>query len=203
MRGVANPAYHAGLETRKAALEEEIRSRFPPDDRAAVENKPALQAYRAYYRRFKKTFHVQLQLESILRGKSIPKVAALVEAMFMAELDDLLLTAGHDLDRLDLPITLGVAEGNESYTLLRGQEQATKAGDMMMADRAGVVSCILYGPDRRTAINPDTRNAMFTTYAPAGISAPAVRDHMENIRRNVLIFAPDAQVEMLEVFGAA
>lgn len=202
MRGVINPAFHADLEKRKVALEGEIRSRFPSADRAAVENQPVLQAYRAYYHRFKKTYHVQLQLESILKGKSIPKVAALVEAMFMAELDDLLLTAGHDLDRLELPVTLDASRGDESYTLLRGQEQVLKAGDMMMADRAGVVSCILYGPDQRTAINPETRNAMFTTYAPAGIGAQAVKEHLENIQRNVLIFAPAAQVEMVEVFGA-
>ena len=58
-----------------------------------------IQAYAAYYERFNKTYHVQLQLESVaLKGKSIPRVSALVEAMFMAELENLLLTAGHDLD---------------------------------------------------------------------------------------------------------
>lgn len=201
MRGVSNPALHADLDARKAALEQEIRARYPAGDRAAVENAPVLQAYRAYYREFKKTYHVQLQLESILKGKSIPKVAALVEAMFMAELDDLLLTAGHDLDRLELPITLDVAQGTETYTLLRGQPQTAKAGDMFMADRAGVVSSILYGPDQRTAIGPGTRNAMFTTYAPAGIAPGLVKEHMENIRQNVRIFASDAQVQLLEVFG--
>jgi len=37
---------------------------------------PILKAYQEYYRRFKKTYHVQLQLESLLfKGKSIPSVA--------------------------------------------------------------------------------------------------------------------------------
>ena len=44
-------------------------------------------AYNACYKGFKKTYHVQLQLESVaLKGRSIPRVAALMEAMFMAEL---------------------------------------------------------------------------------------------------------------------
>jgi hypothetical protein len=34
-----------------------------------------------------------------LKGKAIPRQAALVEAMFMAELENLILTAGHDLVR--------------------------------------------------------------------------------------------------------
>ncbi|GAI35107.1 unnamed protein product, partial [marine sediment metagenome] len=60
--------------------------------------------------------HVLLQLESIVfKNKSIPKVASLVEAMFMAEIKNLLLTAGHDLDAIDLPIKLDVSSGGEKY----------------------------------------------------------------------------------------
>ncbi len=65
MRGVVNPPQHAALEQWKAALEEQLRSQYLGRDRAAVGNHPILQAYAAYYRRFKKTYHVQLQLESI------------------------------------------------------------------------------------------------------------------------------------------
>src|SRR5689334_9509085 len=79
IRNVSNPAHHMELETRKAALEEELRARFAGQDRAALTGHPVLQAYGDYYRGFKKTYHVQLQLESILwKGKSIPRVAALV-----------------------------------------------------------------------------------------------------------------------------
>ncbi|MGZ9226947.1 MAG: hypothetical protein ACXW4M_15465, partial [Anaerolineales bacterium] len=124
MRAVSNPAHDPVLENRKAALEEGLRSQFSGQDRATIASHPVLQAYNEYYRRFKKTYHIQLQLESIvLKGKSIPSVAALVEAMFMAEMKDLLLTAGHDLDTLHLPLTLDVATGTERYTLLRGDEQ--------------------------------------------------------------------------------
>jgi hypothetical protein len=95
-------------------------------------------------------------------------VAALLEAMFMAELDDLLLTADHDLDALRLPLTLDVAQGTETYTLLRGDEQTLKAGDMFIRDAEGVIFSVLYGPDRRTPITPETKNVVFTVYAHAG-----------------------------------
>ena len=165
---------------------------------------PVLQAYNAYYRRFKKSYHVQLQLESmVFKGKGLPSVAALVEAMFMSEVKNLLLTAGHDLDKTQGPLTLQVAQGDETYLLLRGQPQTLKAGDMFIADDAGVLSSIIYGPDQRTAIGPETRRAVFTVYAPPGIAAPAVQEHLEDIRHNVLCIAPAAQVELLQVFGAA
>ena len=63
LRDAANPAHDAELEKRKAALENELRARFAGQDRAALLRHPVLQAYDAYYRRFKKTYHVQLQLE--------------------------------------------------------------------------------------------------------------------------------------------
>jgi DNA/RNA-binding domain of Phe-tRNA-synthetase-like protein len=201
MSEVENPPRHTALEEQKALLEKQLRQRFAGQDRAAIGKLPVLQAYEAYYRRFNKTYHVQLQLESIVfKGKSIPGVAALVEAMFMAEVNNLLLTAGHDLDALQLPVTLDVATGGERYTLLRGQEQELKPGDMFIADRAGIISSILYGPDQRTQIQAQTRNVMFTVYAPAGIQEQAILQHLQEIQHNVQLVAPRAQVGMLKVF---
>jgi DNA/RNA-binding domain of Phe-tRNA-synthetase-like protein len=161
-----------------------------------------LRAYNDHYKRFKKSYHVQLQLESIAwKGKSIPSVSALVEAMFMAEMKNLLLTAGHDLDIVQLPLLLDVSKGMESYTLLRGEEQILKPGDMMISDQLGVISDVIYGPDRRTQITADTRSAVFTTYAPQGIEEQLVEKHLQDMRDFILVFAPQAKVELLKVFS--
>jgi DNA/RNA-binding domain of Phe-tRNA-synthetase-like protein len=201
MRAVSNPPHHDELERQKVALEENLRAQFSGQDRAAIGSHPILQAYAEYYRQFKKTYHVQLQLESIvLKGKSIPSVAALVESMFMAEMQDMLLTAGHDLDVVHLPLILDLATGTERYTLLRGEEQTLKAGDMMIRDQMGIISSIIYGPDQRTQITPNTRNVAFTVYAPPGIDEQTVMDHLQHIKENVMVFAPQAQVELLKVY---
>jgi len=204
MRHVVNPAFHPDLNRHKEILEEQLRSQFAGQTRDALEKLPALQVYGAYYKRFKKTYHVQLQLESIIfKGKSIPGVAALVEAMFMAEVKNMLLTAGHDLDVLRLPVRLDVSTGDESYLLLRGQAQQLKPGDMLMADRDGIISSIIYGPDQRTQIRAGTQNVMFTVYAPGGITTQTVTQHLQDIEHYVRLFAPEAQVERLQVFEAA
>ncbi len=204
MRSVANPSHHAALEQRKAALENELRARYAGQDRAALLGQPTLHAYDDYYKRFKKTYHVQLQLESILlKGKPIPSVAALVEAMFMAEMSGLLLTAGHDLDVVRLPLTLDVAVGSETYTVLHGEQQNLKAGDMFIRDAEGIISDIIYGPDQRTQITAGTRSAVFTVYAPPGVQPQQVQSQLEQIRDNVLVITPQAQVETLEVIGTS
>lgn len=200
MHNVNNPSQHPELEKRKAELEEQIRSQFLGQDRAALSSHPVLQAYNAYYKRFKKSYHVQLQLESIAwKGKSIPSVSALVESMFMAELKNMLLTAGHDLDLLQPPLTLDVSKGTETYTLMRGDEQILKPDDMFISDQNGVISSIIYGPDQRTQITPSTRNVVYTVYAPAGIDRQVVENHLSDIRDYVLLFAPQAQTQLLVI----
>jgi DNA/RNA-binding domain of Phe-tRNA-synthetase-like protein len=166
-------------------------------------NHSVLRAYQAYYRRFNKSYHVRLQLESLaFKGKPLPRVSALVDAMFMAEMEHLLLTAGHDLDTVDLPIRLAVARGDETYTLLRGEAQVLKAGDMMMADRAGVISSILYGPDQRTQITARTRYVAYAVYAPPGVSAETVQQHLLALQENIRQVSAAGQVEVLRVCGA-
>lgn len=201
--GVADPRADADFERRKAELEAELRRQYGPLDRAGLKATPAIQAYSAYYRRFRKTYHVLLQLESVIhKGKSVPRVSALVDAMFMAELKSHLLTAGHDLDGIELPLRLDVGTGTERYTNLANHENAVKVGDMYIADDRGVLSSIVYGSDRRTRVTPSTRRALYTTYAPPGIGVDAVNAHLDDICANVRVVAPNAEVQGRDVVVA-
>jgi DNA/RNA-binding domain of Phe-tRNA-synthetase-like protein len=200
MAKVANPNSHESLNEIKDGLEAQIRARYRSKEE--VRSLERLQAYRAYYKQFKKTYHVQMQLESVaLKGKSIPSVAALVEAMFIAELKNQLLTAGHDLDIVETPVRLDVASGDERFVRINGQEQQLKAGDMFISDQQGVLSAVIYGPDQRTRIGPGTTRALFTVYAPPGIGETAVRQHLQDIESYARLIAPETQTELLEAYG--
>jgi DNA/RNA-binding domain of Phe-tRNA-synthetase-like protein len=202
MRKVTNPDNHMELDARKDEIEAELRQRFEGYDRPALRAEPVLQAYHSYYKQFKKSYHVQGQLESILwKGKSIPRVAALVEAMFMAELQDQLLTSGHDLDLVQQPAGIEAATGEEQFVGIRGDVIQLKAKDMFIADAEGVLSSVIYGPDKRTSINGDTTAVLFTVYAPPGIEKTAVFDHLDHIETYVRMISPEAVIELKEVFG--
>ncbi len=195
LENVTNPRSHPELERQKQQLEQDLKRRFGESDRASLRALPTLQTYHNYYKRFKKSYHVQLQLESLaFKGKSIPRVACLAEAMFMAELKNQLLTAGHDLAMVERPFGVQVAQGDERYIRLNGQEQCLKRDDMFIADSKGVMSSIIYGPDRRTQIRPETTEVVFAVYAPTGISTEAVVAHLEDIKAYTLLFSPDARV---------
>lgn len=201
MDGVENTERHPGLDRQKEELEADLRALFK--DPAELKELATVRAYRDYYKRFKKSYHVLQQLESVVfKGKSIPGVSALVEAMFMEELRNMLLTAGHDLDVVTAPVTLDAAQGNEKYVRMNGGEQPLKSGDMIISDAVGVISSIIYGPDRRTAIRPSTTRVLFTVYGVSGIGERAVLQHLLGIETNVMLVSPRASTLHLKVYSA-
>ena len=179
------------LEAQRRQVEADLRAAF--GSKEELEASAVLEAYGQYYKRFKKTYHVKQQLESVIfKGKSIPSVTPLVEAMFMAELKNGLLTAGHDLAQVQGTLTLDAANGEETYVLINGKEQTLKVQDMFLRDDVSVLSSILYGPDQRTRIRPETKNVVFTVYAPTGIARKAVEQHLEDTYSYVRLAAPQA-----------
>jgi len=203
MRGARNSPMHGELEKLRETVEQDLRARFFAGGKEALRTEPVMAAYRSYYKGFRKTYHVELQIESVVwKDRRIPSLSALVQAMSMAELKNGLLTAGHDLARVVPPVRIAVATGAESYVSMGGEERVPKQGDMMIADTTGIISSIIYGPDNRTAIGPDTKDLLFTVYAPAGIAIERVRSHLEDIQRFVAVAAPEAITETLETFSA-
>lgn len=187
----------AGLSARGTALAGELRRRFAAKSRAdLLAELPALAAYAAYYRRFKKTYHVLLQLESVVfKGRAIGGGLPLVSAAFIAELQSQLLTATHDLDALRPPLRLLAAGGDERYTALQGEPVQAKAGDMLMADAGGTICTVIAGQSQESSVRMETRRALFVVYAPPGIGAGAVERHLDEIGALVRLFAPAAQRE--------
>ena len=90
------------LDEEKRILEQRLREKYTGFSRSDFLELPVMQTYHHYYRKFGYTYHVLLQLESVaLKGKSLPHVSPLVDANFAAELDTLILTAGHDVAQLE------------------------------------------------------------------------------------------------------
>jgi DNA/RNA-binding domain of Phe-tRNA-synthetase-like protein len=203
MRGVANPEHSSSLEVLKEDLEARLRSKYSSYTRSELNAHTSLRPYVAYYKGFGKTYHVQLQLESVVfKNKPLPRVAALVEAMFMAELSHLILTAGHDQDSVHGQVGVDVAGEDETYVTSNGQIQRLKRNDMFIHDDEGILSCVIYGPAQRAQITSGTTRVLFTAYAPPGIGVEKVRDHLGELRANVLAITPEAEAEALEAIVA-
>lgn len=190
----ASPA----LNKRKRGVEAELRQRYGGFTRADFLALPIMAAYNRYYKRFDKTYHVLLQVESIaLKGKSLPDVSPLVDANFCAEVETLVLTAGHDVSQVQPPVVIDVSRPGDEMTQMNGAARALRAGDMIMRDTAGVACSIIYGQDDRSPITDATTHVLYVAYAPAGVPAEAVDAQLQDIAANIRLFAPGATVEQL------
>jgi len=191
------------LDGRKRETEALLRVRYQGFTRQDFVSLPIMAAYQRYYKRFDKTYHILLQLESIvLKGKSLPDVSPLVDANFIAEVDTLILTAGHDTAKLQGAISLDVSLKGDRITRMNGAPKDMEAGDMVMRDSTGVVCSLIYGQDNVSPITPSTTHVLFVSYAPAGVPAEVVESQLQRIEENVRLFSPAAIVEGHQLFCA-
>jgi DNA/RNA-binding domain of Phe-tRNA-synthetase-like protein len=184
------------LSERKRETEARLRERYTGFARQDFLALPVMSAYEQYYKRFNKTYHVQLQVESIvLKGKHLPNVSPLVDANFVAEVETLVLTAGHDVTKLQGSLFIDISREGDQITQMNGTTKAIRAGDMIMRDAGGVSCSILYGQDNRSPISAETTHVLYVSYAPVGVPAETVEAQLGRIEENIRLFSPIARVE--------
>ncbi len=202
LSGVDNTRHSPALNIRKRQVEQCLRELYAGYTRQDFLALPVLAAYAQYYKRFEKTYHVLLQVESLaLRGRNLPDVSPLVDANYTAEVETLVLTAGHDVDKLAAPVVMDISRAGDMLAQMGGlplknvPKRAIQAGDMVMRDREGVCCTILYGQDNRSPITRETRHVLYVAYCPAGVPRPAVEAQLTQIEENARLFAPQARLE--------
>lgn len=196
LSGVAQPARSPALEDRKRAIESRLRAQYAAFTRRDFLALPVMAAYDRYYKRFDKTYHVQLQVESlVLKGKSLPQVLPLVDAAFMAEVQTHVLTASHDVERLLPPLSFDVSRAGDQITQLTGASRPIRPGDMVMRDAGGVSCSILYGQDNRSPVSALTTHVLYVAYLPPGVPVEAVQAQFAALMENIRLFAPEAVIE--------
>ena len=98
--GFDRDALHALIERELAAL----RERYADYDRKAVfgEN-----PYFRFFRKFKKTYPVMQQFETVMfKGRPFPEEDPVTALPFLLELTTFVLSGTHDIDRIDGPLTI-------------------------------------------------------------------------------------------------
>ncbi len=200
---VDNARPSPGLDDRKRKTEARLRERYQGFTRQDFLSLPVMAAYARYYKRFGKTYHVQLQLESIvLKGKSLPNVSPLVDSNFIAEVDTLVLTAGHDVEKLHGPVSIDVSREGDELMQMDGVAKVIRAGDMIMRDDKGICCSILYGQDNQSPISAQTSHVLYVAYAPPDVPTETVTAHLRAVEEHARLFSPLAVTEQQQLLGA-
>jgi len=201
--GVENTRTSLQLDQRKRGMEARLRERYKGFARQDFLSLPVMSAYEQYYKRFNKTYHVLLQVESIvLKGKSLPAISPLVDSNFAAEVETLVLTAGHDAAKLRGSISIDVSRAEDQITQMNGEAKSLRPGDMIMRDAESVCCSIIYGQDNRSPISSETTRVLYVAYAPVRVPAETVDTQLRKIEENIRLFAPTAIVEQHRLLAA-
>ncbi len=203
LSGVEQPLFSTPLDERKREVEARLREKYAYFLRKEFLALPVMEAYNRYYRRFDKTFHVLLQVESIaLKSRHLPSIVPLVDANFMAEVETFVLTAGHDARRLIEPVRIDISQPGDRMTPMGGTHRPITPGDMVMRDRRSVRCSILHGQDDLSPITAGTAHVLYVAYAPMGVPPESVKAHLEQVEENVRLFAPQAVREQSRLLRA-
>ena len=201
--GVDNTLRSELLEAEKRALEARLQAHYTGFSRRDFLALPVMTAYERYYKRFDKTYHVLLQLESVvLKGKNLPEVSPLVDANFAAELDTLVLTASHDVALFQPPLLIDISHLGDEFIRMNGIPKQLPPGDMVMRDNQGVICTILYGQDNLSPITASTTHALYVAYAPPGVGVENVQAQLDAIEKNIRLFSANCQLVRKLVIGA-
>jgi len=204
MRSIGSQDPPPEFRRRQDELEAAVRERFTGMDKKEMRLLRPFSDYHSYYRNFKKTYHVLHQCESIASGRrSLPGGPPLVQAMFMAEIGNRLLTAGYDCSDLRGPFTVRLAGGNTRFLGMGERVCTVPENDILFAMGQTVLGSIICGPDHEHRIRSATTDVLFAVYGVPGISAGEVRRHLEDIGSLVQILDPGAKIDGLSIVSAA
>ncbi len=173
------------MELKKHA---ELSIRSNPTTSQSIER---IQKYDAFYKKFDSKVPMEFQLKSIAANKDVPANNPILTCMFLAELKNVVLTAGHDMTELGDTIRVSLSKGGEEYRRINEKPQRLKRTDVFASDGKGIISSVLYGPDSRTKITGDTRKCVFMCYA-FGLTEEEVRQHMSDIRDYLGLLSKDS-----------
>lgn len=172
------------LKQEKQKIEKFIRTNYQD-----VKNLDVIKSYNQFFKKFGKVYPIQYQIQSIIDGKGLPSTIKVVEAMFMAELQTLFLTAGHDLDKIEGNLQVQLTIGDEKYLKINQKDQSLKPRDIIGLDDKGIISSVLYGPDFRTKITKSTTNCLFFSYFPYGQNDENITEHFNSILKYIKLIA--------------
>ena len=151
--------------------------------------------YFRFFRKFKKTFPVMMQFESVLlKGREFPKSNAVTAVPFLAELETHVLTGTHDVEQLLGPAGLYLAQAKEPFVGLRGDLVHTYPGDLCARDEGGIIFSMIAGADARTCARQTSRHVFYPVFGVPGQDPAALRPMQERLAEYARILAPDAEV---------
>ena len=169
-----------------------LREKYADYDRKALfgEN-----VYFRFFRKFKKTYPVMMQLESfLLKGRPFPMENPVTAIPFLVELETQILSGTHDVDDVHGTVRLFAGTEKAPFAGMRGEEVHTYPGDFCARDDEGIIFSMIAGADARTCAKPGSRHVFYPVFGVAGQPEAEISAVLDRLEEYVRVLAPEADI---------
>ncbi|MBQ6314679.1 MAG: hypothetical protein IJI11_03645 [Mogibacterium sp.] len=181
----------AGFEAYKNKELEAIMADGADYDREAVFRQ---HPYFRYFRKFKKTYPVMMQVESfLLKGRPFPEGEYINAVAFLTELRTHILLGTHDIDRIEGDLILYNETEKTPFTGMINPDSHSYPGDVTGRDDKGIIISMIAGADNRTCIHEDTKNVIYLIFGVAGMTDEEMENVADTIIQGAKALAPAAK----------
>ena len=159
-----------------------------------LKDHPIVRAYRNFFWRLgidptKNRPASEALLRRILRGKGLPRVNNVVDAYNLASVETLVTMSAYDLSMVKPPLTVRFSREGEEVTLIGGRRRVLKGGELVLADKLGVLCVYVHGDVERAKVTWETRDVLLVGYGAPGIGEELVAKALEKACEYVTRFS--------------
>lgn len=152
--------------------------------------------YFRYFRKFKKTYPIMMQVESfLLKGRPFPEERYVNAVAFLTELKTRVLAGTHDADRLEGDIVFYTETEKVPFPSIHGSEGHSYPGDVTGRDDGGVIISMIAGADSRTCLQDDSSHVLYLIFGSPGMTIEAIDEYLDQLEEYVKVLAPAAETE--------
>ena len=152
--------------------------------------------YFRYFRKFKKTYPVMMQVESfLLKGRPFPEGRYINAVAFLTELKTRILMGTHDAERIDGDIVIYTEAEKVPFPSIHGSEGHSYPGDTTGRDDSGVIISMIAGADSRTCLHEDSTHVLYLAFGTPSTSAEVLHECLDQAEEYVRTLAPSAELQ--------
>ena len=153
--------------------------------------------YFRYFRKFKKTSPVMMQVESfLLKGRPFPDGRYNNAVAFLTELKTRCLLGSHDADMIEGDLVIYKETEKTSFPSIHGGEAHSYPGDVTCRDDRSIVVSMIAGADSRTCLRDDSEHVLYFAFGTPGMAAETLKTYLDQVEQYVKVLAPKAETKL-------
>jgi len=152
--------------------------------------------YYRFFKKFKKTYPVMLQIESVmLKDRPFPQYNPVAEIPFLAEIATGVLSGAHDADCCEGAVTFYLADSKEEFDGMRGETVHTYPGDFCARDEKSIILSEIAGADAKTCVHDTSRHVFYPVFSYPDGDTRTLTARAVKIMEYTKLLSPDAECE--------